>query len=219
MVDKDVSAASLYMTAKISFLPQSTRSVLNVYAYLLSPNSYLRTSSPTSMKPDPESYFLSEGAYQSARNTLMQTESILLRSISYTTQVILPHHLALTYLQTLGVLPPTPTEKSTALATRTLAHLNTALLSPQLLYLTHQPSSLAVAAVYLAAREVGVKMARVEWWEVFDVDRGELGFLVVGLGSCEGWMREERERWGDERCPLDVEGLEGEMRRREREDG
>ncbi len=219
MVDKDISAASLYMTAKISFLPQSTRSVLNVYAYLLSPSSNLRIPSSPSTKPEPESYYLSEGAYQSARSTLMQTESILLRSISYTTQVILPHHLALTYLQTLGVLPPTPTEKSTALAARTLAHLNTALLSPQLLYLTHQPSSLAVAAIYLAAREVGVKLARVEWWEVFDVEREELGFLVVGLGSCEGWGREERERWAGERCPLDVEGLEGQMRRREREDG
>lgn len=207
------------MCAKISAWPQSTRAVLNVYGYLLSPSSYLGKMSSMSARPDAESYVLSEGAYQSARNILLQTEAILLRSISYSTRVILPHHLALTYLQTLGVLPPTPTEKSTALGSRTLAHLNTALLSPQLLYLTHQPASLAVAAVYLAAREVGVKLARVEWWEVFDVDREELGFLVVGLGSCEGWIREERERWADERCPLDLEGLEVEIRRGESEGG
>ena len=199
------------MTAKISFIPQSTRSILNVYAYLTSSTSPLRQPSETSAKADPESYYLSEGSYQSARATLLQTESILLRAISFITQVTLPHHLALTYLQTLGALPPTPTEKSTTLAARTLAYLNTGLFSPQFLYLTHQPSALAVAAVYLAAREVGVKLTSAEWWEVFDVDREELGFLVVGLGSCEGWIKGEKERWLEKICPLTLEDLETEL--------
>ena len=157
---------------------------------------------------DPETYYLSEGAYQVSKALLLQTESILLRSLSFVTQVILPHHLALTYLQTLGVLPSTPNDRSTALAARTLAHLNAGLLSPQMLYLTHQPPSLAVAAIYLAAREIGVKLANVEWWEVFDVDREELGFLVVGLMSCEGWVREEHEKWKGESYPLSLEDLE-----------
>lgn len=69
-------------------------------------------------------------------------------------------------------------------------HLNGALLSPQLLYLTHQPNALAVAAIYLAARENDVKLPEGEWWEVFDVEREELGFLVVGMRSLEGWVRE-----------------------------
>ena len=197
------------MIAKISFVPQSTRSILNVYAYLTSSTS--RQPSETLAKPNAESYYLSEGSYQSARATLLQTESILLRALSFITQITLPHHLALTYLQTLGVLPPTPTEKSTALAARTLAYLNTGLFSPQLLYLTHQPSALAVAAVYLAAREVGVKLTSAEWWEVFDVDREELGFLVVGLGSCEGWIKGEKERWLGKSCPLTLGELETEL--------
>ncbi len=206
------------MTAKISFQPQSTRSVSNVYAYLLSPTSPLLQPSnhaPGPEKPDPESYSLSEGSYHSARATLLQTESILLRSISFITHVTLPHHIALTYLQTLGVLPPNPTPESSALATRTLAHLNTALFSPQLLYLTHQPPDLAVAAIYLAAREVGVKLPSVEWWEVFDVDRETLGFLVVGLGSCEGWIRNEKEKWTETACPLTLDELEEEIERRD----
>lgn len=199
------------MTTKVSFLPQSTRSILNVYAYLLSPTSPLRHLPQTSTKPDPESYYLSEGSYQAARATLLQTESILLRSISFITQVTLPHHLALTYLQTLGVLTPASTPKSTALAARTLAHLNTALLSPQLLYLTHQPPALAVAAVYLAAREVGTKLPSVGWWEVFDVDREELGFLVVALRSGEAWIQAEKVRWRDRSCPLTLDELETEI--------
>ncbi|MCJ1286478.1 hypothetical protein MMC26_005824 [Xylographa opegraphella] len=213
---KDVSAAALYMTAKISFQPQSPRSVLNVYAYLLS--SKFRSLNPRDdricKEVDPEAYYLSEGDYLSQRSNLLLTESLILRTISFTTHVSLPHHLALTYLQTLGTLPAVPTGPSKKLAQRTLAHLNTALLSPQLLYLTHQPPALAVAAIYLAAREVGVKLVNTEWWEVFDVDREELGFLVVGMASMAGWVEEERMKWAERRCSLTVEEVEVEVERR-----
>ena len=171
-------------------------------------------SSVTAPKTDPEIYYLTEGDYHSARATMLRTETILLRSLSFTTSVVLPHRIALTYLQTLGALPSTPTTQSKRLAARTLAHLNTALLSPQLLYLTHQPSTLAAAAIYLAARETEVKLPRCNWWEVFDVDREELGFLVVGFQSCEGWITNERGKWTDRRCPMTVKELEAEMQRR-----
>jgi len=68
-----------------------------------------------------------------------------------------------------------------------------------MLYLTHQPCVLATAAIYLASKEVGVKMPEVEWWEVFDCEREELGFLVVALGSLEGLVRKETERWEAEK--------------------
>jgi len=208
------------MIAKISALPQTPRSILNVYAYLLSHPLYSKLAPDlASVKPDPETYYLSEGSYQSARIALLRTESILLRSLSFITTVALPHHVALTYLQTLGVLPSDPTATSSALATRTLAHLNTALFSPQLLYLTHQPPALAVAAIYLAARDLGVKLPGSEWWEVFDVDREDLGFLVVGLMSCEGWIQQEKEKWSDGKCPLTVEDVETEIKRRDVEAG
>lgn len=218
---QDVSAAAVYMTAKVSFLPQSTRSVTNVYTYLTSPACSLRQASnlSTDGTPNPQAYYLTEGSYHAARNTLLQTESIILRSISFITHVVTPHHLALTYLQTLGVLPTAPTQQSTALAARTIAYLNIALISPQLLYLTHQPLGLAVASIYLAAREVGVKLPSAEWWEVFDVDREELGFLVVALGSCEGFVERQKEIWSDMPCPLTVEDLKEEIRRRENDLG
>ncbi|KAM3064920.1 hypothetical protein ACMFMF_011536 [Clarireedia jacksonii] len=66
-----------------------------------------------------------------------------------------------------------------------------------MLYLTHQPCALAVAAIYLAAREEEAKMPENEWWEVFDVEREELGFLVVGMRSVEGVARRGREVFGD----------------------
>ena len=77
-----------------------------------------------------------------------------------------------------------------------------------------------MAAIYLAAREIGIKLPGVGWWEVFDVDREELGFLVVGLGSCEGWVRAERGRWDKKGrgCPLTLEEMEVEIKRLDKEE-
>ena len=60
-----------------------------------------------------------------------------------------------------------------------------------------------------------------EWWSVFDVEREELGFLVVGILSAERWVRKEKERWADGegkgRCPVTVQEVERELELRERE--
>lgn len=199
------------MTAKLSFYPVSPRSVLNVYTYLLSPTaSPLPFVNPEGAPehPEPESYYLSEGSYQIERQNLMKIESAVLRTASFHTRVVLPHTIALTYLQTLKV-------SSSAVAERTFAHLNAALFSPQILYLTHQPNALAVAAIYLAAREQGVKIVDSEWWEVFDVDREELGFLVVAMRSMDGFARAEHEYWKGKVVPLTVGGIEREASRRQ----
>ncbi|KAJ5759883.1 hypothetical protein N7520_007039 [Penicillium odoratum] len=208
---KDVSAASLYLTAKLSFLPTSPRSVLNVYTLLLSQDAsplwFVNPRGAPAQPPAPETYVLSEGGYQSARLTLLRIESIILRALGFDTHVALPHAIALTYLQTLGATRP-------AVARRVVEHLNAALLSPQLLYVTHQPNALAVAAIYLAAREEGVKLVDANWWEVFDVDREELGFLVVAMRSLEGFVRKETEQWKNKVIPMVVEDLESEIERR-----
>ncbi|CAG8042706.1 unnamed protein product [Penicillium salamii] len=214
---KDVSAAALYLTAKLSFQPTSPRSVLNVYTFLLSKDTsplwFVRQGGSPQTPPSPETYILSEGGYQAARQVLLKIESVILRTLGFDTHVALPHTIALTYLQTLGSSKP-------ALAQRVLQHLNAALLSPQLLYVTHQPNALAVAAIYLASREEGVKLVDSDWWEVFDVDREELGFLVVGMKSMEGFMRAELSLWNDRSIPMVPDQVDAEMeRRRMMEDG
>lgn len=205
-----MSAASLYLTAKLSFQPTSPRSVLNVYTFLLSKDAsplWFVNPKGAPKKPSPESYYLSEGGYQTERTVLLRIESIILRTLGFDTHVALPHTIALTYLQTLGV-------QSSAVAQRVFEHLNGALLSPQLLYVTHQPNALAVAAIYLAAREKEVKLVDGEWWEVFDVEREELGFLVVGMRSMEGFARAEIEKWKGRTVPMVVDEVDGEIERR-----
>lgn len=136
---------------------------------------------------------MSEGTYQIRRDQLARNEMLVLRTIGFDTHVALPYNICINYLQALDVF--NDAEAAGLLSKRAFAHLNTALLSPQLVYLTHQPSSLATAAIYLAAKEIGIKLPAEEWWEVFDTDREELGFLVVAMISMEGFVREETQKW------------------------
>ncbi|OAL30280.1 hypothetical protein AYO20_08758 [Fonsecaea nubica] len=195
---RDYSAAAIYLAAKISATPVSPRSVINVYAYLTSEASPLRFINPAGSPTDvePRSYFVSEGTYERERQRLFVCESMILVGLGFDTRVALPYSLAFTYMQALGV-------STTELSQRVLEHLNAGLLSPQLLYLTHQPNALAVGAIYLAAREIGVKLVEQNWWEVFDVDREDLGFLVLSYGSMANFAQAEMEKWKSEPVRLD----------------
>jgi cyclin L len=207
---KDVSAASIYLVSKLSAYPKSPRSIINAYSYIESLDTVF-IDKATLEKNDPESYYVSEGTYYSLRTRLVNTESIILRLLGFQIHVALPYTLCVNYLQALGVFNDTSTKD---LAQRAYAHLNSALFSPQLLYLTHQPPALATAAIYLAAREVGVKLPGEQWWEVFDTDREELGFLVVALISMEGFVEEEKRKWVGNGLPLTLERLESEITQR-----
>lgn len=212
--EQDVSAASIYLTAKLTG-PLNPRSVINVYAYLCSPEAsplWFVNPNPQTEKPAPETYYVSEGTFEAQRLELFKLEMRILRTLGFDMHIVIPHTIALTYLQTMNATSP-------RLAKRVFQHLNSALLSPQLLYVTHQPNALAVAAIYLAAREVGVKLVEEEWWEVFDVDREELGFLVVAMNSMEGFAKAERETWAGRSIPLTVEAVEEEMKRRVAREG
>lgn len=211
---QEVSMASLYLTTKLSAYPKSPRSIVNVYAYLSSlPSTYLDPGH-LHQKADAASYYVSEGVYERTRTALFAAEQRVLHTLGFQVQVALPYTLCITYLQALDVFSH---PRASALAKRAIAHLNTALLSPQCLYLTHQSPALATAAIYLAAREMGVKMPECEWWEVFDTDREELGFLCVGMLSLEGFAQEERTKWGTRKCPLRVAEVESELKRRKEE--
>lgn len=184
--------------------------MLNTYAYLSSfPSSF--PDLETIKNHDPDTNALDEASYQALRTLLWRNESEILRVLGFETHVAIPHTLCINYLQTLDAFSH---PLSSALAKRAFAHLNTALLSPQLLYLTHQPCALATAAIYLAAREVNVKLPGEEWWEVFDTDREELGFLVVAMTSIDGFVAREKETWGKREIPLTVDDVEAELESR-----
>ncbi|KAF2863769.1 hypothetical protein K470DRAFT_209839 [Piedraia hortae CBS 480.64] len=207
---RDVAAAALYLSAKPSAFTLSARSVCIVFGVLKEENI-------THLTAIPKNWRFSNGDYELAKARMFKIESEVLRTIGFQTQVALPYCVSINYLQTLEVFQRTPTTGS-RLAKRVFALLNSALLSPQLLYLTHQPTAIAAAAIYLAARQTGVKLPEVEWWEVFDVDREQLGFLVVAMLSLEGFAGNEKASWDDTKVPLTVKELHCEMER-QRTDG
>jgi hypothetical protein len=179
--------------------------------------TYLKTISPDYLlgakrdgPPEDSSWHLSEGDIDFARNRLYKLEALILRALGFQTHVALPYSLCINYLQTLDVSssPQGPT-----VAQKAFAYLNTALLSPQLLYLTHQPCAIATAAIYLAARETGVSLPETQWWEVFDVDREDLGFVVLALKSVESFAADEKSKWSSRKVPLTVDELQAELER------
>ncbi|KAK4459866.1 cyclin-L2 [Cladorrhinum samala] len=186
----ELSAASLFLVAKMGPSPRAPRDISNVYAYLLSSSSsFFRPPSSPPPVNDPSAYYRSDTSYQAFHTRVLAIEARIFYALGFDTHVSLPHPIAITYLQALDFL----NVRKEKIAKRTLEYLNTALLSPQMLYCTSQPNALAVAAIYNAAKDVGAKMPECEWWEVFDVDREELGFLVVGMRSVEGWAKKMRE--------------------------
>ena len=187
----------------------SARQILTSFEYLSSLPPGKMSSNDTDSKLA-TSWHLSEGRFEAQRQSLYEIEARILRVLGYQTHVALPHTLCINYLQTLDTFQ---SGAGKIVVRAAFAHLNSALLSPQLLYLTHQPSALATAAIYLAARETNIKLPETEWWEVFDVDREELGFLVVALRSIEGFALTEKANWGRRRVPLTVEDLRAEIER------
>ncbi|KAH6687751.1 cyclin domain-containing protein [Plectosphaerella plurivora] len=184
----DVSAAAIYIVTKMGSHPRPPRDLSNVYGYLLSSKTRLFPTDDTPRDRDAMSYYQHEDEYLAFHNRILALEPQILYALSFDTHVSLPHPLAVTYLQTLDFLG-FPKE---TIGRKTIEYLNTALLSPQMLYLTHQPHSLATAAIYNAAKDLGAKTPESSWWEVFDVDREELGFLVAGMRSVETWAKAQR---------------------------
>ena len=161
-----------------------------------------------------DTYF-SESTYYAQRARLLKHEALILRTLGFQLHVALPYSLAINYLQALDVFGG---KSGAALANRVFANLNSLLLSPQIVYLTHQPPVLATAAIYLSAKETNVKLPEDDWWEVFDTDREDLGFLMVAMTSMESFANEEKNKWGKQKVPLTAKDVEDEFARQKTAD-
>lgn len=149
---------------------------------------------PALPSPMTKEYYITETAYASFTRRILLLEGLCLTGLGFNLHASLPHPLVVTYAQALDLFGAGyPEGTGSQVAARAVRLLNTALLSPQLLYLTHQPNALAVSALYLAARQLGISLPE-EWWEVWDVEREELGFCVVGMLSTVSWAEDTGEK-------------------------
>ena len=204
--------AALYLASKLTETPTKPRSIINVTTYLL------KTPSPSPVSPkhgggttaaaDPEQFYVDENLYFQHRTRLLEIETQILKAVGYQTHTALPYTLVINYAQTLECLDK-------PLLKRSFGYLTDALLSPSLVYLTHQPNALAVAALYLAARDEGVKLPE-SWWDIFDAEREDLGFLVAVMRGVGSFVGEQVKTWRDDigAIPWEGGGLEAEVDRR-----
>ncbi|CCX05682.1 Similar to Cyclin-L1-1; acc. no. Q9AS36 [Pyronema omphalodes CBS 100304] len=203
--------AALYLASKLTEHPIKPKKILAVTTYLTrvaspSPISPPGSPSSSSEEVDPESYYIEPTALHYSIQGLLNTETEILKALSFQTHCSLPYSLVVTYLQALDCLEKPVVKKA-------MAYLNDALVSNCRVYLTHQPNALAVAAIYLAAREEGKKLPE-EWWMVFDADREDLGFLCVAILGVEEEVRRRREEWSGVGGVWLKEEVEREVKRR-----
>lgn len=183
--------------------------MINVYAYLAASHPRI---GQFQYAQDSVDYCVTEGDYQVKRDRMMKHEGIILRTLGFDIHVALPYSLCINYLQALETFQ---SSAGKALAARAFAQINTLLLSPQIVFLTHQPSEIATAAIYLAAKETGIRLPEDEWWEVFDTGREQLGFLVAAMTSMSTFSEEEMRRWTARQVPMSVGELEIELETRQ----
>jgi len=207
----DACHAAIFLSSKLTEHPAKPRDIINVTTYLLN----IPSPSPISPAPaasqeltPPKEYYVTEQEYYNKRTRLLNVETEILRACGFQTHLSLPYTLCINYIQSLSVLSAEVVKKS-------FGYLTDALLSPSLLYLTHQPNSLAVAAVYIGARECEVKLPAA-WWDVFDCEREELGFLVVCMKGVKEFVEGERKLWRGRKpgIPWELEDLEIHLERR-----
>lgn len=215
----DACHASIFLSSKLTENPTRARDIINVTAYLLNVPTTLPVSPPPARRrpddedseppaPPPEKYHVSEQSYFDQRSRFLAVEMEILKACGFQTHLSLPYTLVINYIQTLSVLSP-------EIVKRAFGYLNDALLSPRLLYLTHQPNALAVAAVYLGARDCGVKLPP-QWWDIFDCEWEELRFLAVGMKAVEEFVKDQIALWKGKTpgIPWDLEELEMYLERR-----
>ena len=90
-------------------------------------------------------------------------EALLLRKLGFNVNVQLPYGILVNYLQILEVVD------NAELAQRAWNYLNDSFRS--IVSIAFQPSTLAAAAIWLAARHLNERLPDSQpWWDLFDVD-------------------------------------------------
>ncbi|KAK9471432.1 uncharacterized protein V1510DRAFT_419903 [Dipodascopsis tothii] len=110
---------------------------------------------------------------------LYATELVLLAGVGFDLRVVLPYRVLLYYVRVLRLLEDDAAGRL-QLVQRAWNYVSDAVVIGGAL--VHQPNVLAMVALWLATRELGIVVRDGErWWEPFDVDTEDMGHAVVLL--------------------------------------
>ncbi|SCV70031.1 BQ2448_1425 [Microbotryum intermedium] len=170
---RDIGLGALFLASKLEESPIRIRDLINCYAYLLefiahhgrhsnSTSSSSSSSEPTPFDYVPMDYFAS--TFYDTKDALVVAEMQLLKRLAFQTQSSLPYGHLVNYLKVLEL----SSYESVVKASWGYANDMLQTPSPAL----YPPSTLAVAAIYLATRKhdppIALPLTPEPWWILFD---------------------------------------------------
>ncbi|KAI8820265.1 cyclin-L1, partial [Fimicolochytrium jonesii] len=187
---RDIAMGAMFLASKVEETPRRIRDIINVFSWLF--DRY------RGVEPRVEGYLGLQ--YNDFKEGLLSGEMRILCMLGFNVQVQQPHGFMINYLRSLDVA------ENEQLAQTAWNYLNDGLRTN--IYTLYQPSTLACAAIHLAARKHRIPLpTNPPWWEVFDAEEedlrniaGEIGRLYRGgarrglpvtVGEMEVWLGRE----------------------------
>ncbi|KAI9025260.1 cyclin-like protein [Phycomyces nitens] len=150
----EIGMGALFLAAKVEENAVRLTHLVTVYDYLI------RRARGQSTFPPLDSF--SQKAYD-MKNLMITAEMQILKRLGFNVHVELPYGLMINYLRILSL------EEHPTVPGRAWNYLNDGLRTN--IYVTHPPSTIACAAIWLACRDQQVKLPvspGSEWWLLFD---------------------------------------------------
>jgi len=119
----------------------------------------------------------SQQAYN-MKNELVVAEMQILKHLAFDVSVQLPYGLMVNYLRILGL------EDHPEIPNKAWGYLNDGLRT--IVYVAYHPPSIACASIWLACRDLQIKLPSepgIEWWELFEADMGDIEDIAAHIKS------------------------------------
>ncbi|KND01998.1 uncharacterized protein SPPG_02504 [Spizellomyces punctatus DAOM BR117] len=154
---RDIAMGAVFLASKVEETPRKVKDIVNVFSWLIDVNR--------GITPRVESY--AGLLFNELKEGIIAGELHILCKLGFNVQVQQPHGFMMNYLQGMNMVD------NEDLTQRAWNYMNDGLRTS--IYVCYQPSTIACAVIYLAARVCKVKLpTNPPWWEVFDADLEDL---------------------------------------------
>ncbi|KAJ3045529.1 hypothetical protein HDV00_009186 [Rhizophlyctis rosea] len=161
---RDIALGAIFLASKVEECPKQIRDIVNVCAALIDRGRGLKIRVMD---------YAGEMFYE-FKDGLIAGELQILTKLAFNVQVQHPHGFMINYLQALGL---TSNEALTQMAWSYMNDSGRTIVS-----VCYQPSVIACAVIFLAARKCGVKLPTTPpWWELFEAELEDIEIICTHI--------------------------------------
>ncbi|KAI9104818.1 cyclin-like protein [Phlyctochytrium arcticum] len=154
---RDIVMGAVFLAAKVEETPRRIRDIINVFCWLFD----------TDRGRDPKVETYAGLIFNDLKDGIINGELHILCKLGFNIQVQQPHGFMMNYLQGMNLVD------NEELAQKAWNYMNDGLRTH--IYVCYQPSTIACAVIFLAARVCRVKLPTdPPWWKVFDAELEDL---------------------------------------------